>query len=41
MLLKRLTKLANKLDELGHKKEAEAIDGLLKKIVAFLESQEK
>ncbi len=41
MLFKKLTKLANRLDELGHKKEAEVIDNLLKKIVTFLESQEK
>ncbi len=30
MLLEKLFKLANKLDELGHRKEADEIDALLK-----------
>jgi len=35
MLLKKLAKLANKLDELGHTKEASEIDKIIKHVVAF------
>lgn len=38
MLLKKLKKLANKLDEYGYTKEASEVDQLLKKIVAFFET---
>jgi len=39
MFLKKLARLANKLDELGHKHEASEVDNILKHVLAFWEKQ--
>lgn len=39
MLLKRLAKLASKLDNLGHTEEANGVDKILKQLVAFWGTQ--
>ena len=39
MFLKKLAKLANKLDGLGHKDEAGEVDNILKQVLAFWQKQ--